>query len=68
MTTKTTTFNIKKVKTNTAGKKFYNEVGRLFLRESERGVSGSIVLNAFDGEYAVFPAEKAEAKEEAAAA
>lgn len=69
MTTKTTMYNIKKVKMSTDGKrKFYAEVGRLFLREGERGVTGSILLNAFDGEYAVFPAEKAEAKEEAAAA
>lgn len=67
MAIKTTTYNIKKMKMSRDGKaRFYNEVGRLFLREGPNGVSGTIYFHFLDGEYAVFPAEKTERPEQAA--
>ena len=59
------TFVVKKVK---AGRKegdkpFYMEVGRLLMRETEKGVSGTLYLHHLDGDFAVFPAEKREIPE-----
>jgi hypothetical protein len=62
MATKTQQFTVKAVSESRDGKrKFYNEVGRLFVRETEKGVSGTLYLHHLPGsEYAVFPVEKKE--------
>ena len=39
-------------------KLFYLEVGRLVIRETEKGVSGTLYLHHLDGDFAVFPSEK----------
>lgn len=51
-------YNVKKVKEGPDGKKHYQEVGKLILRESGNGV---IFLHFLDGEFAVFPATKRDA-------
>jgi hypothetical protein len=45
-------------------KPFYLEVGRLVIRETEKGVSGTLYLHHLDGDFAVFPAEKRDEKAE----
>lgn len=58
MATNTKQFVVKAVKQGRdEGKRFYNEVGRLFIRETEKGVSGSLYLHLLDSEFAVFPLE-----------
>jgi hypothetical protein len=60
MTTKTETkFVVKSVKPGRkeGDKPFYAEVGRLTIRETEKGVSGSLYLHMFSEDYAVFPVE-----------
>ncbi len=53
-----TIYNVKKVKEGADGKKHYQEVGKLILRDSGSGV---IYLHFLDGEFAVFPATKRDA-------
>jgi hypothetical protein len=36
------------------------EVGRLTIRETDKGVSGSLYLHMLDGDFVVFPAEPKE--------
>jgi hypothetical protein len=62
-TTKSTTFVVKKVKPGkTEGSRpFYMEVGKLILREGDKGVNGTLFLHHLDGQFAVFPAEKRDA-------
>lgn len=63
MATKTQQFTVKAVTKNGEGKKFYNEVGRLFLRDGDKGTNGSLYLHLHAGvEYAVFPVEPKEDK------
>jgi hypothetical protein len=63
------TFVVKKVKPGRkeTDKPFYLEVGRLVIRETEKGVSGTLYLHHLDGDFAVFPAEKRDEKTEAPA-
>ena len=67
MATKTQTqFVIKKVKAGRtdSDKKFYTEVGRMTLRETEKGVSASVYLHFLDGDFVAFPVEpKAEGEQ-----
>ena len=57
------TFVVKKVKAGRGeGEKFYMEVGRLVMRETDKGASGTLYLHHLDGDFAVFPAERREAK------
>jgi hypothetical protein len=42
------------------GKRFYSEVGRLTIRDTDKGVNGTLYLHMFEGSYAVFPADKAD--------
>lgn len=60
-----TQFVIKKVKPGREeGKKFYTEVGRMTLRETEKGVSASVYLHFLDGDFVAFPVEpKADAEQ-----
>jgi hypothetical protein len=61
MATEAKQFVVKKAKKSRDGTKtFYNEVGRIFLRETEKGVNGTLYLHLHDGEYAVFPVEPKE--------
>jgi hypothetical protein len=64
MATKAQSFTVKAVTKSADGsKKFYNEIGRLFLRETEKGVNGSLYLHIVPGvEYAVFTTEPKEDK------
>ncbi len=66
--TSSKTFVVKKVKPGRkeSDKPFYMEVGRLLIRETEKGVSGSLYLHFLDGDFAVFPAEKREDKADTA--
>jgi hypothetical protein len=59
MATKTQTqFVIKSVKPGRKdGEKYYAEIGRMTLRETEKGVSASIYLHAFNGDYVAFPVD-----------
>lgn len=59
MATKTQTqFVIKKVKAGrNEGQKFYTEVGRMTLRETDKGVSASVYLHFLDGDFVAFPVE-----------
>jgi len=54
-----TKFVVKKVKPGRkeGDKPFYMEVGRLVIRETEKGISGSLYLHMLDGDLAVFPVE-----------
>ena len=56
MATNAQQFVVKAV-TESRGRKFYNEVGRLFIRETEKGVSGTLYVHFTKTEYAVFPVE-----------
>jgi hypothetical protein len=61
-------FVVKKVKAGRGenAKSFYMEVGRLTIRETDKGISGTLYLHHLDGDFAVFPVEKkpdAEAQE-----
>ena len=60
--TNSTTFVVKKVKPGRkeGDKSFYMEVGRLVMRDGDKGVNGTLFLHMFDGQYAVFPVEKKE--------
>jgi hypothetical protein len=59
--TKSTTFVVKSVKPGRKeGEKFYAEVGRLVMREGEKGLNGSLFLHMFGESFAVFPVEKRE--------
>ena len=61
MATNAQHFVVKKAKKSRDGKKtFYSEVGRIFLRDGEKGVNGTLYLHIFDGEFAVFPVEPKE--------
>jgi hypothetical protein len=68
-TTKSTTFVVKKVKPGKGenAKPFYMEVGRLIIREGDKGLNGSLYLHFLDSDFAVFPAERAERPEAPAA-
>lgn len=59
MATKTQTqFVIKKVKAGRDNeRKFYTEVGRMTLRETDKGVSASVYLHFLDGDLVAFPVE-----------
>lgn len=60
MATNATQFVVKaarKVKKGNGERTFYNEVGRLFIREGEKGLSGTLYLHLTGGEYAVWPVE-----------
>jgi hypothetical protein len=51
-------FVIKKVKQgNREGQRFFNEVGRMTLRETEKGVTASIYLHHLDGDFVAFPVD-----------
>ena len=69
-TTKSTTFVVKKVKPGKgeSAKPFYMEVGRLVIREGDKGQNGTLYLHFLDGDFAVFPAEKREKADDEAAA
>ena len=60
--TNSTTYVVKKVKPGRkeGDKPFYMEVGRLVMRDGEKGVSGTLFLHMLDGQYAVFPVDKKE--------
>ena len=53
-------FVVKKVKAGRGenAKSFYMEVGRLTIRETDKGISGTLYLHHLDGDFAVFPVEK----------
>lgn len=59
MANKTSTqFVIKSVKPGKKdGEKFYSEIGRMTLRETEKGVSASIYLHFLNGDFVAFPVE-----------
>jgi len=60
MATKTETkFVVKKVKPGRkeGDKPFYMEVGRMTVRETDKGVSASIYLHFLDGDFVAFPVE-----------
>ena len=60
--TKSTTYVVKSVKPGRKeGEKFYAEVGRLVIREGEKGNNGSLFLHMFGESFAVFPVERREA-------
>jgi hypothetical protein len=67
MATKTETkYVVKKASKSRDGKRtFWNEVGRLTIRESDAGkTSGALYLHMLEGDFAVFPVEpKAEGEE-----
>jgi hypothetical protein len=54
-----TKFVVKSVKPGRkeGDKPFYAEVGRLTIRETEKGVSGSLYLHLLGTDLAVFPVE-----------
>ena len=53
-----TKFVIKKMKQGAKeGQRFYTEVGRMTLRETEKGVSASVYLHFLDGDFVAFPVE-----------
>jgi hypothetical protein len=54
-----TKFVVKKVKPGRGenAKPFYMEVGRLTIRETDKGVSGSLYLHFLDGDFVAFPVE-----------
>jgi hypothetical protein len=58
---------VKKASKSRDGKRtFWNEIGRLTIRESDEGkVTGSLRLHMIDGDYAVFPVEPKENQSEA---
>ncbi len=57
-----TKFVVKKVKQGRGqnAKNFYMEVGRLTIRETEKGVSGTLYLHMFDRDFACFPVKPKE--------
>lgn len=61
-TTKSTTYVVKKVKPGKGegAKPFYMEVGRLVIRQTAKGESGTLYLHFLDGDFAIFPADKKE--------
>lgn len=64
MANKAQQFVVKSVKQARSGdRRFYNEVGRLFIRETEKGVSGTLYIHALGGEFAVFPVEPKDEQE-----
>ncbi len=50
-----TTYTVKKAKKNQGDKTFYQEIGKLLIRES--GKNGVLFLHFLDGEFAVFVQE-----------
>ena len=61
MATTAKQFVVKKAKKSRDGNRtFYSEVGRIFLREGEKGTNGTLYLHFLDGEFAVFPVEPKE--------
>ena len=46
------TYNVTKVKTDNQGKKYFQPVGKLVIRQNGNGV---LFLNMMDGDFAVFP-------------
>ncbi len=53
MATKGTVYNVKRVKQgNGEGKKFYLDIGKVIIHEG--GKTGTLFLNAQDGDFALF--------------
>ena len=57
-------FIVKKATKSRDGKRtFWNEVGRLTIRESDAGkTTGSLYLHMLEGDFAVFPVEAKDEK------
>jgi hypothetical protein len=55
-----TTYRVTKVKTDKQGKKHFQEIGKLVIRENGNGV---LFLHMYDGEYVVVPKRKGEQDE-----
>ncbi len=66
MATKGTVYNVKRVKQgNGEGKKFYLDIGKVIIHEG--GKTGTLFLNAQDGDFVLFrqdPKGKSETAEE----
>ena len=62
-------FVVKKASKSRDGKRtFWNEIGRATIRETEKGLSGSLYLHMLEGDFAIFPVEPKEEKGETPAA